>query len=132
MPSMDEVKKAVFNLNGDSASGSDVFTGLFYQKCWEIIGSDLYRMVDSLFVGNTLPKFITHTNLVLLPRKNDIHSFLDLQPISLSNFVNKVISRVIHDMLGLVLPRLISSNQSGFVKERNIIENVLLTQEIYF
>lgn len=29
-----------------------------------------------------------------------------------------------------VMPTLISSNQSSFVKGRNIVENVLLTQEI--
>lgn len=67
---------------------------------------------------------------MLLPKKNDIHSFSDLRPISLSNFINKVISRVVHDRLEILVPRLISSNQSGFVKGRNIIENALLTQEI--
>ncbi|XP_059301858.1 uncharacterized protein LOC132053773 [Lycium ferocissimum] len=53
-----------------------------------------------------------------------------MRPISLSNFINKVISRVLHDRLESILPTLISSNQSGFVKGRNIFENILLTQEI--
>lgn len=87
-------------------------------------------MVVAFFSGNTLPKYITHTNLVSLPKKNDIHSFSDLRPINLSNFVNQVISRVVHYRLEKFLPRLISANQSGFVKGRSIIENVLLTQEI--
>ncbi|XP_060196130.1 uncharacterized protein LOC132625487 [Lycium barbarum] len=33
MPSIDEVKKAVFNLSGSSASGPDGFPGVFYQTC---------------------------------------------------------------------------------------------------
>lgn len=53
-----------------------------------------------------------------------------LRPISLSNFFNKVLSRIIHDRLKNILPNLISSNQSGFVKGRSIIENVLLAQEL--
>ncbi|XP_060202283.1 uncharacterized protein LOC132630733 [Lycium barbarum] len=53
-----------------------------------------------------------------------------MRPISLSNVINKVISRVVHNRLDKILTRVISSNQSGFVKGRNIIENVLLTQEI--
>lgn len=57
-------------------------------------------------------------------------SFSDLRPISLSNFLNKIISRLIHDRLEGLLPKLISNNQSGFVKGRSITENVLLAQEI--
>ncbi|XP_059315792.1 secreted RxLR effector protein 78-like [Lycium ferocissimum] len=53
-----------------------------------------------------------------------------MRPISLSNFINKVISRVVQNKLENVFPSLISANQSGFVKGRCIIENVLLTQEV--
>ncbi|KAG5620150.1 hypothetical protein H5410_005368 [Solanum commersonii] len=35
-----------------------------------------------------------------------------------------------HDRLEVILPLLISKNQSDFVKGRNIIENILLAQEI--
>ncbi|XP_059310607.1 uncharacterized protein LOC132061950 [Lycium ferocissimum] len=113
--SKEEVKQAVFALSGDSASGPDGFTGLFYQQCWEIIGDDVLL---SFFDGTELPKSVTHTNLVLIPKKHHVQSFSDLRPISLSNFINKVISRVIHGRMEKVIPSLISSNQSGFVKGR--------------
>lgn len=48
----------------------------------------------------------------------------------MSNFINKVISKVIHGRLEGILPKLISPNQSGFMKGRCIVENILLTQEI--
>uniref|UniRef100_A0A1S4DHZ1 Reverse transcriptase domain-containing protein n=1 Tax=Nicotiana tabacum TaxID=4097 RepID=A0A1S4DHZ1_TOBAC len=41
-----------------------------------------------------------------------------------------VISRVVHERLVKFLPSLISEEQAGFVKGRNIVENILLTQEI--
>ncbi|XP_019242028.1 PREDICTED: uncharacterized protein LOC109222078, partial [Nicotiana attenuata] len=41
-----------------------------------------------------------------------------------------VLSRVLHDRLENSLPSLISPNNSGFVKDRSIFENILLTQEI--
>lgn len=53
-----------------------------------------------------------------------------MRPISLSNFINKILSRVLHDRLGDILTRLVSVNQSGFVKGRNITENILLAQKI--
>lgn len=53
-----------------------------------------------------------------------------MRPISLSNFINKIIFKVVHDRFEGCLPRLIFSNQSDFVKGRSIIKNMLLTQEI--
>nr|XP_016467082.1 PREDICTED: uncharacterized protein LOC107789726 [Nicotiana tabacum] len=125
-----EVRADVFGLNGDSAGGPDGFTGKFYQSCWDIIGDDLFDMVRAFFNGHELPKCVTHTNLVLLPKKKEVCTFSDLRPISLSNFTNKVVSRVIHERLVGLLPNLISEEQAGFVKGRSIVENILLTQEI--
>lgn len=67
---------------------------------------------------------------MLLPKKKNVATFLDTRPISLSNFSNKIISRVIHERLVELLSTLISPNQEGFVKGRSIVKNILLTQEI--
>lgn len=129
-PTREEVKQAVFGLNEESAGGLDGFIGAFYHSCWEIIGEDIYDMVRAFFNGQKLPKCVTHTNLVLLPKKKEVTTFSDMRPISLSNFINKIFSRVIHERLMGFLPNLISEEQAGFVKERSIVENILLTQEI--
>jgi len=88
------------------------------------------KVVQASFKGATLAKSIIHTNLVLLPKKDFPQSFFDLRPISLSNFLNKIIDRLVHERMEVCHPRLISQKQSGFVKGRNITENVLLAQEI--
>ncbi|XP_075091889.1 uncharacterized protein LOC142172035 [Nicotiana tabacum] len=130
LPTIEEVRATVFDLSGESASDPDGFTGLFYQTPWDVIGVDIHNMVLHFYGGAALPKSITHTNLVLLPKKPRVETFSDLRPISLSNFINKVLSRVLHDRLEIFLPSLITPNQSGFVKGRSISENILLTQEI--
>ncbi|XP_075109006.1 uncharacterized protein LOC142180816 [Nicotiana tabacum] len=129
-PTKEEVRHAVFGLNGESAGGPDGFTRSFFQTCWDIIGDDIVDMVKALFNGHDFPRYVTHTNLVLLPKKKEVVTFSDVRPISLSNFVNKIFSRVVHGRLAVLLPNLISEEQTGFVKGRNIVENVLLTQEI--
>lgn len=88
------------------------------------------ELVKSFFQENIIPKSITHTNLILLPKKSNPVSFADLRPVSLRNFINKVFSRVVYDRLEKLLPKVISINQVGFVKGRCIIENILLTYEI--
>ncbi|XP_075091545.1 uncharacterized protein LOC142171747 [Nicotiana tabacum] len=122
-------KGAVFELSGDSSSGADRFTGIFYQDYWEIIGFDIYSIILHFYGGVALSKYFTHTNLVMLPKKPMVQIFYDLRPISLSKFINKVISRVLHDRLEKLLPALISPNQSRFMKGRSIFENILLTHE---
>lgn len=53
-----------------------------------------------------------------------------MSPISLRDFTSKVISRIIHERIVKLLPTIISPQQSGFVKGRSIVENILLVQEI--
>lgn len=129
-PGEQEVRDAVFSLNSDSACGPDGFSGKNFQSCWEIIKNDIVQVVMDFFYGRELSRFVTHTNLVLIPKKEQVSSFTDLRPISLSTFINKVISKVIHGRLVKVLPNIISKNQAGFMKGRSIAKNVLLAQEI--
>lgn len=129
-PSKEEVRQAVFGLNGESAGGPDGFNVCFFQTCWEIIEDDIYDIVRAFFNGHQLPRFITHANIVLFPKNKEVNTFGDMKPISLSNFIYKVFSRVIHERLVDHLPKLIFDEQAGFVRGRSIVENVLLTQEI--
>lgn len=54
----------------------------------------------------------------------------EYRPIGLSNYVNKVISKLLCIKYSPILPDLISINQSGFFNERNISENIMLALEI--
>ncbi|XP_060195037.1 uncharacterized protein LOC132624250 [Lycium barbarum] len=87
-------------------------------------------MVGAFFCGQELPRCITHTNLLLIQKKENINTFDDLRPISLSSFSNKIISSVLHERIVPLLPAIISTTQTSFVKGRSIMENVLLAQEI--
>lgn len=56
--------KMVFELNVGSACGFDGFTRCFYPTCWDIVGHYIIQVVHAFFQGVSLPKCITHTNLV--------------------------------------------------------------------
>lgn len=130
IPTITEIKEAVWSLDPTSAARPDGFNGSFYQSCWDIIVVDLCNMVYQFFGGSNLTKFYTHTCLVLLPKVESPSNFSQLRPISLSNFSNKIISRILTSRMTGLLPRLVSENQTGFIKGRLITENILLTQEI--
>ncbi|XP_019224148.1 PREDICTED: uncharacterized protein LOC109205848 [Nicotiana attenuata] len=129
-PSMTELKEIVFSLNPPSAAGPDSMNRKFYQACWEVIKEVFLKVVLSFFRGNPMPRYMTNACLVLLPKVEFPKSLTEFRSISLSNFINKIFSKVIYSRLGPILPKIISTSQSGFVKGRNISENIILAQKI--
>ncbi|MCH82389.1 RNA-directed DNA polymerase (Reverse transcriptase), partial [Trifolium medium] len=52
LPSHQEIKSAVFALNGDSAPGLDGFGAFFFQHYWEIIKQDVFNAVLEFFTSS--------------------------------------------------------------------------------
>ncbi|XP_059306149.1 uncharacterized protein LOC132057525 [Lycium ferocissimum] len=129
-PDEEEIKNCVFNMDPDSASGPDGFSAKFYQSCWSIISHEVVQAMEAFFCGANLPKWLTHTCIVMLPKVSSPQQFLDIRPISLCNVISKIFAKVLSTRLNNILPSIISTNQSGFIKGRSITENILLAQEI--
>ena len=60
VPLQEEIRSTVFKIDGDSAPGPDGFSGLFFQKCWDIICLDITKAVqvfslDKIFLKGTQP-----------------------------------------------------------------------------
>ncbi|XP_049348974.1 uncharacterized protein LOC125813528 [Solanum verrucosum] len=130
LPTIDELKEVVHSMNPNSAAGPDGMNGCFFQKCWNIIKNDLMAVILAFFSGQMIPKYFSHACLVLLPKVKNPNRLNEFRPISLSNFTTKIISKLLCIRLTPILPTLISPNQSGFVKDRSISENIMLAQEI--
>lgn len=59
-----------------------------------------------------------------------VKTFSDLRPISLSTFMNKVISKIIQGRIEKVHHKIVLHNQTGFMKGRSILQNALLARAI--
>nr|XP_016448725.1 PREDICTED: uncharacterized protein LOC107773821 [Nicotiana tabacum] len=130
IPDIEKIKEVIFNMSSFSAAGPDSYNGTFFQKYWEIIKKDIHEFIQDCFNGKRMAKFFSHTCLVLIPKVDAPTNFSELRPISLSNFTSKIISKILARRLNPLLEKLISENQSGFVKGRMITENILPAQEI--
>ncbi|XP_027098924.2 uncharacterized protein [Coffea arabica] len=129
-PGMAELQEVVHGLDADSAPGPDGFGAGFYQACWDIIKADLLEAVQAFFQGMCLPRSFTSTSIILLPKLAGATRWKDFRPISLCNTCTKIISKIVANRLGRVLPALVSPWQTGFVPGRGITDNILLTQEL--
>lgn len=126
----EEIKKVLFAMPNDKSPGPDGFTSEFFKETWDIIGSEFTIAIQSFFAKGFLPKGINSTILALIPKKTEAKEMKDYRPISCCNVIYKVISKVIANRLKLLLPKFIAGNQSAFVKDRLLIENVLLATEL--
>jgi hypothetical protein len=62
LPSMEEVKNAVFALNKEGAPGPDGFGAYFFQTYWSIIHLDVFNAVTQFYTnGWIMPNYNANT-----------------------------------------------------------------------
>nr|XP_027123281.1 uncharacterized protein LOC113740010 [Coffea arabica] len=66
VPSEEEVRSAMFAMDGESAPGPHGYTDKFFTAAWSVIGKDVVRAVCSFFCGVVLPHAVTATSIELL------------------------------------------------------------------
>ena len=130
MPLFDEIKNVMFDMNADGAPGPDGFGGHFFQHFWDIVGVDVVSSVQEFFCTGILIPNINANILVLSPKVPGVASMGDFRPIALANFQFKVITKILADRLTLIGMRIISPQQRGFVRNRNISDCVIIASEV--
>ncbi|GKA98042.1 RNA-directed DNA polymerase, eukaryota, reverse transcriptase zinc-binding domain protein [Tanacetum coccineum] len=101
----EEIKAAMFQIKSNKVPRLDGFTSLFFKKAWSIMGADVCSVIREFFVTGKMP-------------------------IACCNVFYKCISKVITNRLKNYLGDLVSQNQSAFMPNRHIQDNILLSQEL--
>lgn len=126
----EEIKKVLFDMPSNKSPGPDGFPCEFFKATWSVTAHDFTLIVQSIFRFGFLPKGVNSTILALIPKKTYSTEMRDYIPIACCNVLYKVVSKIIANRLKVILPRLISENQSAFVQGRLLMENVLLASEL--
>ena len=126
----EEVRQALFQMHPSKSPGSDGMSPFFFQKFWNIVGNDVTESILSVLNSGHMLRKMNFTHIVLIPKRNDPLVMADYRPISLTNIVSRILSKVMASRLKRVLPNVISEAQSAFVPNRLITDNTTVAYEL--
>ncbi|OMO87944.1 reverse transcriptase [Corchorus capsularis] len=127
----EEIKSAAFDMGALKAPGPDGFSGIFYQKYWEVVGDLVINAVKEFFRTGFLPQKLNKTNIVLIPKVDNPKEVGQFRPISLCNFMYKVLSKVLVNRMKGILTDIITPSQCAFVPQRQIQDNIFIAHEAF-
>ena len=114
----------------NKSPGSDGIPVEFYATFWSEIKSLAIDSMNSAYQKGELSITQKRGILNLIFKKNDKTLLSNWRPITLLNADYKVLAHILANRLKKVIPRLIHTDQSGYIKGRSIFFNIRLIQDV--
>lgn len=125
-----ECLSALSSMKNNKSPGIDGLPYEFYQRFWNLLGTDLVAVLNSCISSGSL-SFSQRTGLItLLYKKNDKLDTKNWRPISLLCTDYKILSKVLTNRLRSVISSVVSDAQVCGVPNRFSSEHVRLLQDV--
>jgi len=128
--SEEEVKKAVWMCEGSKSPGPDGYNFNFIKHNWEALKQNILDAVHFFQESGRMPKGSNASSITLVPKVKDPSMLDHYRPISLVGSLYKIISKVLSCRMKKVLPSVIDECQSAFLKDRGLLDSVLVANEV--
>ena len=127
----DEISKVLRNMKNNKSPGSDGFTVEFFKFFFKDFKHFIKRSINEGYNKGTFSVTQRQVIITCLPKGDKPRQFLKIwRPITLLNVIYKIASGCIAQRIKSVLPKLISSDQTGFLSNRYIGENTRLIYDL--
>jgi hypothetical protein len=103
-----EIKDVVFSCYPEGVPRPDGISFLFYQRYWEVVKEDIYRMVRSFHAGDLELLRLNFAMRTLSPKAEDATDMKNYMPISLLNYSFKIFSKLLTIRLDVFCQRIIA------------------------
>ena len=128
---VDECKEALFSFADEKAPGSDGLTAELYKKLWPELADIIMELYAHCIKMRRLNESARLGIISLLPKGNKDPTLLkNWRPLTLLNMDYKILAKVLATRLKLVLPSIIGPQQTGFLEDRYIAENIRKTIDV--
>jgi hypothetical protein len=128
--SFSEIELAVATSDGNKSPGPDGFNFSFFKRFWDLIKVEVGVMFDQFYSTATLPRSFSSYFITLIPKVVSPFRIGDFRPISLVGSLYKLVAKVLAGRLAKVIDKLISPNQSAFIRGRQLVDGVVAVNEI--
>ena len=128
---IEECKEALNTFNSGKSPGEDGFTVEFYNTFFALLGKDLINCLNESYDLGEM-SISQRRDVISLVPKDDSYLLLlsNWRPITLLNVDYKIASKAIAKRIESVLPKLIHSDQTGFIKDHYIGQNIRLLNDV--
>ena len=128
---IDELFDSLSSMHSGKSPGNDGLSVEFYKKFWDVLKIPLYKSVIYSKIHGALSTSQRQAIIKLLEKKEKDKRFIqNWRPISLLNVDTKIITKAFANRLKMVLPDLISYDQTAYVNGRFIGESCRLISDI--
>ena len=126
-----ESLESLNSMESNKSPGSDGLPAEFYKVFWNDVHYYLLNALNWAYATGLLAVTQRKGLITLLPKKNKPANFLkNWRPITLLNCDYKIATKSIASRMRKVIPRIINHDQTGFLKNRFIGENIRLLDSI--
>ena len=128
---VEDLKNSLFSMSGGKSPGNDGLTVEFYKFFWSDIKDIFYSSVCYSRQVGELSSSQKQAIIKLLEKRDKDKRYIEnWRPISLLNVDTKIVSKSLASRFLPVLPSIISSDQTAYVKGRYIGESIRLISDI--
>ena len=130
-PTKLEIQQALNQVKENKSPGLDGIPIELYKEFWHILETQFINMINESIERKTLP-FTTRTAVLsIIHKKGDKTDLRNYRPLSLNNVDYKIIAQVFASRLQKVADKLISHDQTAYIKGRSINTSVRKILDIY-
>lgn len=120
-----EIIEAIRAMRSGKTPGPDGYPTEFYKKFENKLAPILLEVFNESLENGSLPPTLTQASISLLLKKDkDPTSCGSYRPISLLNVDAKILAKILACRLESILPKIISDDQTGFIKGRHSFSNI--------
>ena len=128
---IDEIAKALNELENDKSPGCDGFTTNFLKFFWTDLKLLIFDSFRYSFENNLLSDEQRRGILTLTPKPNkDLRYLNNWRPLTILNTDYKILTKALANRLQTVIYKIVNHDQVGYIKNRYIGENIRIIEDL--